>query len=190
LTVAMLRAHGTPARARCGFGAYFREGRYEDHWVCEYWNADDVRWVLVDSQIDAGQRAVFPIDFDVLDVPRDRFVVAGDAWRAYRTGEADPDRYGLTMLDEAGPWWIAGNLMRDAAALANIELLPWDVWGAMPKPEDTIDDELAACFDELAELTHEPDARFDELMERVRADERLRVPAAVHNAARDRDEIV
>ena len=38
LTCSVLRHKGVPARARCGFGAYFMQGRYEDHWVCEYWN--------------------------------------------------------------------------------------------------------------------------------------------------------
>jgi hypothetical protein len=36
LMVAMIRAQGTPARARCGFGGYFGTGMFEDHWVCEY----------------------------------------------------------------------------------------------------------------------------------------------------------
>ena len=41
-----VRAQGTPARARCGFGAYFGKGRFEDHWVCEYWDAAEERWRL------------------------------------------------------------------------------------------------------------------------------------------------
>src|SRR5689334_11025167 len=134
LLVAMLRAHGVPARARCGFGMYFREGYGEDHWVAEYWNAAENRWVLVDGQIDAVQREMFGIGFDVLDVPRDGFLVAADAWRRCRAGEADPGTFGLSFLNEAGYWWIAGNMMRDAAALDNVEVLPWDVWGAMPEP--------------------------------------------------------
>ena len=36
---AMLREQGAPARARCGFGAYFVPGLFEDHWVAEYWSA-------------------------------------------------------------------------------------------------------------------------------------------------------
>jgi hypothetical protein len=39
LLTAILRAQGVPARPRCGFGAYFNAGKFEDHWVCEYWNA-------------------------------------------------------------------------------------------------------------------------------------------------------
>jgi hypothetical protein len=189
LMTAMLRAHGTPARARCGFGGYFGTGRFEDHWVCEYWNATRQRWILVDAQVDDQQRDRFGIDFDVTDVPRDRFLTGGRAWAAYRSGAADPGMFGLTMFNEAGDWWIAANLMRDAAALRNIELLPWDHWGAMPGPEDTISSELAAFFDRLAALTETPDASHAELDRLCQDDERLRVPSALRNTTRNGDEL-
>ncbi len=189
LAATMLRAKGTPARARCGFGAYFGTGVFEDHWVCEYWHAGQQRWALADAQIDEVQRGWFRIDFDLTDVPRDQFIVAGQAWTAYRAGQADPGKYGLSLIHEAGAWWIAGNLMRDAAALLNVELLPWDAWGAMPKPEDSISDDLAVLFDRLAAATQQPDAAHAELRE-LCADERLRVPPVVHNALRNRDESV
>jgi hypothetical protein len=190
LMVAMLRAQGTPARARCGFGGYFVDGIFEDHWVCEYWHARQERWILVDAQIDDRQRDMFPIDFDVTNVPRDRFLIAGEAWARCRAGAADPEAFGLSLLSEAGYWWIAGNLMRDVAALGNIELLPWDCWGAMPAPAEQIDDDRCALFDHLAALTRTPDTAFTELQRLRQDDERLRVPPAVHNAVRDRDEVI
>ena len=188
LMVAMLRAHGTPARARCGFGGYFTGGFFEDHWVCEYW--DGGRWVLVDAQIDERQRDLFSIGFDVTDVPRDRFLIAGDAWARVRRGGADPAAFGLSLIGEAGDWWIAGNLMRDAAALDNTELLPWDCWGAMPRKDETIGEDLAALFDRLAVLTRAPDEVPGELQALCRGDARLRVPPAVRNAVRGRDEVI
>ena len=188
LMVAMLRAQGTPARARCGFGGYFHETMFEDHWVCEYWHAGQQRWILVDAQIDARQRDLFSIDFDVADVPRDRFLIAGEAWARCRCGAADPDTFGLSIVNEAGDWWIAGNLMRDAAALRNVELLPWDCWGAMPGPEDAISADLADLLDSMAALTQDPDAAFADLRQLLEDDERVRVPAVVRNAVRDREE--
>ena len=92
------------------------------------------------------------------------------------------------MVSEAGDWWIAGNLMRDAAALCNIELLPWDCWGAMPDAGDPVSGDLGALFDRLAVLTQTPDTAFAELRQLCRDDDRLRVPPAVRNAIRDRDE--
>jgi Transglutaminase-like superfamily len=188
LMVAMLRAQGTPARARCGFGGYFHETMFEDHWVCEYWHAGQQRWILVDAQIDARQRDLFSIDFDVADVPRDRFLIAGEAWARCRSGAADPDTFGLSIVNEAGDWWIAGNLMRDAAALNNIELLPWDCWGAMPRAYEPIDESHCALFDRLAALTQSPDSSLAELQRLCQEDSRLHVPATVRNAVRRRDE--
>jgi Transglutaminase-like superfamily len=187
LMVTLLRAQGVPARARCGFGAYFGTGVFEDHWVCEYWNREQARWVLVDAQIDDVQRGWFPIDFDVTDVPRDQFLVAGQAWDQVRAGAADPDQFGLSEIKEFGDWWIAANLMRDASALLNLELLPWDCWGAMPKPGQPIDPELAALFDRLARLTRAPDESLPELRG-LSEDDRLRVPPVVYSAARGRPE--
>src|SRR5437773_1044163 len=88
LLASMLQAKGVPARARCGFGTYFEPGQYVDHWVCEYWNAGEDRWVMVDAQMDVHQRALFRLDFDPLDTPHDRFIIAGEAWSRCRAGRA------------------------------------------------------------------------------------------------------
>jgi hypothetical protein len=181
LTLAALRAHGVPARARCGFGGYFPGDTMMDHWVAEY--RRDGRWVLADAQIDGRQRAEWGIDFDTADVPRDAFVVAGLAWQRCRAGQDDPNRYGLSAVDEFGDWWIAANLVRDVAALADLELLPWDVWGVMPEPADEITPELVELFDELAAITTDPDTAADARAVHDR-DERIRVPARVRNMGR------
>ena len=70
LTVAFLRAAGVPARARCGFGAYFRPGWFEDHWVAEYWNAADERWQMVDAQLDATWRKMIGFAGDPFAITR------------------------------------------------------------------------------------------------------------------------
>jgi hypothetical protein len=190
LTVAALRAHGIPARARCGFAGYFRPGKFEDHWVVECWDARESRWRLVDAQLDALQREKLHLDFDPLDVPRDRFLVAGAAWQKYRRGEVRPDQFGLISRNEFGLWFVAGNLVRDLAALNKREMLPWDVWGAMPGPDRSISAEDATAFDEVAAYGLDPDAHFVALQERYRRDPRFTVPPTVTNALRRREESV
>ncbi|WP_324802727.1 transglutaminase domain-containing protein [Stackebrandtia sp.] len=185
LAVTLLRAKGIAARARCGFGGYFGPGVFEDHWVCEYLDPGTGRWRLLDAELDATQRDNFGIDFDPLDVPRDRFLVAGDAWRACRQGRADPKVFGLSAINEAGYWWIAGNLVRDVAALNNVESLPWDCWGPMPNPHADMDDKANALFDGLAALTVVPGP---EVVRRYRGDTELRVPSTIYNANLDKDE--
>nr|WP_296065857.1 transglutaminase domain-containing protein [uncultured Actinoplanes sp.] len=128
VSVALLRAHGVPARARCGFGTYFKPGWFEDHWVVEY--HDGSRWRRGDAQIDDVQRSALEIDFDLSDVG-DRFVVAGEALRRVRAGEAPAERFGLSTIDEGGEDWILDNVARDAVAVAGVEVLPWDTWDGM-----------------------------------------------------------
>src|SRR5512134_171652 len=91
----MLQSKGIPARPRCGFGTYFIPNHYEDHWVCEYWNAAERRWVMVDAQLDELQQNALKIPFNPLDVPRDQFIVGGAAWMLCRSGQADPDQFGI-----------------------------------------------------------------------------------------------
>ena len=190
LLAALLRARGIPARARYGFGSYFNPGFYEEHTVCEYWNRVEDRWVLVDPQFDDVWRKKLKIEHNVLDLPRDRFLVAGDAWTQYRSGRIDPAKVGIFVGDLRGVWFIAGELVRDVAALNKTEMLPWDQWGAMPRPAESLGDDQPAFYDRLAELTRSPDASFEELRELYQTDDRLRVPAIVFNALRQRTETV
>jgi hypothetical protein len=188
--VSILRAKGIPARARIGFGAYFNPGYFEDHQVCEYWNQDQQRWVLVDAQLDDIWHDKLGLELDNLDVHRDEFVAAGDAWRKCRSGEADPGRFGIEFVDLRGLWFVAGSLVRDLAALNKVETLPWDAWGAQPPPDHELDDDQLAYFDELAQTLRDPDASFDSLRRSFAGDEGLRVPAKVFNALLDRPEDV
>jgi hypothetical protein len=144
--------------------------------------------VRVDAQLDAFQQEKLQPDFDVLDVPHNRFVIAGDAWTHSRSGQMDPSKFGFSFLFEGGYWFIAGNLVRDFAALNNVEMLPWDVWGAMPGVNEPLNEEQMAFFDRLAALTRTPDACFAELRELYESDEGLRVPATVFNAILNRQE--
>lgn len=184
LHVAMLRRQGVAARARCGFGAYFEKGRFVDHWVTEYWDESAQRWLLVDAQLDHRQRDLFSIDFNPLDVPRDRFVVAGDAWQLCRSGKADANAFGI--LDMHGLWFVAGNVVRDVAALNNHEMLPWDVWGAMARTDAELD---LPFIDRLAEISHAPDRHFGDLRTAYK-DKRVAVPGTVFNAVLNRPDPV
>jgi hypothetical protein len=184
----MLRDQGIPARPRCGFGAYFTPGKFEDHWVCEYWDAGDARWVLADAQLDAVQRNALNVDFNPLDVPRDRFIIAGDAWNQCRSGRADSNRFGLSFIDERGLWFIAGNVVRDLASLNRMEMLPWDVWGLMELGDEALTDEKKALLDRVAALTLAGDDSFAEVRAIYESDDRLRVPPVVFNALRNAPE--
>jgi hypothetical protein len=185
---AFLRQKRIPARARCGFATYFEPGKYVDHWVCEYWNVAEARWVQVDAQLDALQVAVIKPDFDPLDVPRDRFLAAGDVWQQIRAGTIDAQRCGIA--DMWGEWFVRGDISLDIAALQKVELLPWEPFGIAMAPDSTIPDtpELLSLVDHVASLAARGDAdAVSELLALAKADERLRPPTATIEAARYAD---
>jgi hypothetical protein len=181
LLVAILRAKGIPARYRCGFGAYFNPPYFEEHVVCEYWNALQSRWIIVDPQFDQVWRQKLEVDHDILDVPHDRFIMAGDAWMRCRSGNADPAKFGIFKGDLRGLWFIAGEVVRDLAALNKMEMLPWDSWGAIPYPNEPLNDNQLAFFDRLAISTQSPDDSFSELRSLYEGNDRLHVPTTIFN---------
>ncbi len=85
----VLRYKGIPACSRCGFGTYFIPGKYENHWVCEYWDKNENRWVMIDPQLDSVQKYALHIDFDSLDMPFGKFVTGGEAWKLCRAGKLE-----------------------------------------------------------------------------------------------------
>ncbi len=128
LACGLLRESGIPARARCGFSAYFTSPILGDHWVTEYWSAERGGWRLMDAELDDRLMADNTIRFDPNDVPRERFVLAGEAWLGIRAGTHDATRFGLNP-SLTGAAYVRGQLVRDAAALSMVEVGPWDTWG-------------------------------------------------------------
>jgi hypothetical protein len=189
LFVAIARHKGIPARVRAGFAHYFERGKNAEHWVGEYWHEGERRWILVDAQLDDLQRALVKPDFDALDVPRDRFLVAGDAWRACRSG-ADPMTFGVAGTSNWGLVEVFGEIFQDLAALQKVELLPWG-WYGLAKDEGAMEPE-GALMDKLADLSSVADATaIDALRSILAEDERLRVPPDMLEAiiASDQDAV-
>jgi len=172
LLTSLLRHAGIPARARCGFATYFQPNHFEDHWVAEYWDETAARWVLVDPQLDAFQSSALQINFNPLDVPRDQFLVGGHAWQLCRSGQENPDHFGI--FDMRGLGFVRGNLVRDLASLNKVELLPWDCWGVILSRNVDDPADLAA-LDAAAALTagDVPDA--DAVRQCYQTDARFRV---------------
>ncbi len=179
MLTAMLRHQGVPARARCGFGTYFERNSYVDHWVCEYWNAAEGRWVTVDPQLDRFQCRALHIKFNPCDMPKLKFIPGGLAWQVCRAGDADPNRFGIFSL--RGLWFVRGDLVRDLAALNKMELLPWDCWGIMDPPDKQITGQDNQRLDEVAALTLAHNRSFDALRDLYEHNDQLRVPSVIHS---------
>jgi hypothetical protein len=176
LLTAILRHKGVPARARCGFATYFLPDRYEDHWICQYWNDTEKRCVTVDAQLDALQRNALGIKFDTTDMPEGLFLPAGRGWEMCREGKADPETFGFGKWH--GMWFIRGNLFRDLLSLNKIEPLAWDVWGLMAEygPQE-VPPEQMDLLDKIAEVTAGMSPDLMKVQAIYNANEKLHPPA-------------
>ena len=173
LATALLRACRVPARARCGFAAYFIPPKKVDHWIVEHWSSEGQRWVRIDPEY-VGLTT--PGAARPEDLRPGEFLTAGEAWQLVRSGDEDPADFGVFGTENWGAGEIRGNAMRDLASLAcKIEMLPWDEWGPM---EDSYHgktgDDFDRLIDHLATATDAPDPpNLQHLYER------LSVPASM-----------
>jgi hypothetical protein len=137
LLCAVLREQHVPARVRYGFSTYFAKNFLTDHVICEYWRTDEKRWVAVDSQIDIHHQTAYMIAFDTCDLPIGSFLLAGQAWNAYRNGLLNPNLIGLdvSLKGHRGESFPRSALVRDLAGLNKLELLCIDSWGLADKEQ-------------------------------------------------------
>ena len=170
---AFLRAHGIPARVRCGFSNYFDPAKWFDHWITERWNGE--RWIRDDPQVDDVQLGIITLDFDPNAQPPGKFLSASEAWIAARAGVLDANLFGI--FDMWGLGFISGNVISDMACINKVELLPWDHFGMMKGPHDPLSEDALVVLDDIAALVVTDD--FDVIRQRYLADDRVRVPAAI-----------
>jgi hypothetical protein len=155
LLCAVLRHQGRHARLRAGFARYMVSTAPDfkpDHVVVEL--HDGARWHLIDPER-AEQFIEFgDVTFDSLDVPRDLFLVAGEAWWRCRHETDHYDNYGMHPDDTfwRGQWAIRSRMLDDLAMLNRAEYLLWDGWG-LKDYADTLDDNQLALLDQVAEHT-------------------------------------
>jgi hypothetical protein len=182
LYVSLLRHHGIPARSRVGFATYLNGGWATDHVVAEVWDSREERWRLIDAEFGAVYTdPTDGVELDMLDLPRDRFIVAPDAWLRCREGGEDPDRYLVSpFLDTPGlrGWpYILHDLVLDLAALNKQELILWDDWGIGAEWDRLTEDQLT-MLDETARTMISPDVTLEELR-RLYDQDAFRVPDVV-----------
>ncbi|GGY76727.1 transglutaminase domain-containing protein [Streptomyces nitrosporeus] len=186
LYCSFLRHIGVPARLRYGFADYLGpDGFHADHAVTEYWDRER-GWLLADPQLaDPVVADAWRADFDPMDVPRDRFLVAGRAWQAIRAGDAAPEAFGLHPPEEGpmfGEWFVAHCVRVDLAALNKVETLLWDTWGAGADDGGKLADTAYELYDRAARVTS-GDVPFDAARKLFAEEGRLRTPKTVLSLA-------
>ena len=108
LLASILKYREIPARIRNGHATYLMPEFHISHTICEVWNENDKRWMLVDPSMDM-------VDFD-----REKFDFSNELWLKMQNEEIDPNLYGLPGR-YTGLVSILGKVCHDLASLLGTE---------------------------------------------------------------------
>ena len=156
---AILKAKGIPCRSRAGFMDFGDTGdSYTEHWVNEYWDFNENRWVLVDA--DGYYEYEQRFGYSQFDLPRRKFVTASEAWIGLRKNTLNK------KLDVFSPNPLEGvceYLFMDFHALMNNEIFysyqPLYLRGGL----HTLSESELQELDRLAESLSEPDKNMEQI---------------------------
>lgn len=179
LLIAILKAKNIPARARCGFTHAVSEiAGAGDHWIVEYYNETCKRWVLVDPTMCYDQETLdyFEIDYSLINIPRNKFIFAADAYLGLRKGKyktkdiysfPDPKRFGIKAA--------INELFYDFHSLMNNEILFCQSPKYLKDNNYELTDDEYIELDELAKLMLDPDKNFNKLLEIWNSQDKFRI---------------
>lgn len=83
LLASILKYRGIPTRLRSGHATYLIPDFHASHTICEVWNENENRWMLVDPST------------DMVDFNRDMFDFSNETWLKLQNNEIDPMNYGF-----------------------------------------------------------------------------------------------
>lgn len=164
IMASLLKIKRIPTRVRSGFAPYFKVeglpgGKSDDHWINQYWNSQESRWMTID--VDGSSEGY--LKFDPYDIPEGKFDFSADAWLAVRGGEVD-ERHFWNAGGNGGLIAIAWELFYDFHCLMNDEVIYLHV------PEithigkfDKLSEKKLTEIDNFAKLMQKPDNNFDKL---------------------------
>ncbi len=168
---AILKAKGIPCRSRAGFMDFGDTGdSYMEHWVNEYWDYTENRWVLAD--VGGYYEYEYRFGYSQFDLPRRKFVTASEAWLGLRKNTLHK------KLDVFSPNPLEGvceYLFMDFHALMNNEIFysyqPLYLRGGI----QILNGNELRELDMLAELLTAPDKNMKQLEHLLATNEKLSV---------------
>jgi hypothetical protein len=165
LLASILKHRGIPARVRYGFALYLYPEYHIYHVVCEVWNSNEKRWMLIDP------------DLQTIYLSPQQFEFAGDAWTKNQQGKLDPMTYGVPN------WWgshpILDVLCHDFASVLGNE---HSYFNRPPISADTtmnvknMPTDQIEVMNRISTLMTNVDANFDELQKIYTENKQLQFP--------------
>lgn len=168
---AILKAKGIPCRSRAGFMDFGDAGdSYTEHWVNEYWDFRENRWVLadVDGYYEYEQR----FGYSQFDLPRRKFVTASEAWLGLRKSALNKK---LDLYTPDPLQGVCEYLFMDFHALLNNEIFYSYQPLYLREGIQALSEEELRELDCLAELLAEPDKNMKKIEHLWAANEKFSV---------------
>src|SRR3989344_1483667 len=165
LMASILKSKRIPCRVRSGNAPYFNMGSLgkvsADHWINQYWDSKEERWVTIDVD---GSWSLND-DFDPYDIPEKKFDYPADAWLNIRNKKDDSNRF-WNAKPERGLIVVAWSLFYDFHCLMNSEITyvhvpeiaTYEKFGKLSEKE-------LKEIDNLARLMQNPEENFDKLQQ-------------------------
>ncbi len=165
LLASTLKAKKIPARVRSGFAEYPTDsGIFWDHWITEYYDAKSKKWKFVDADCCCNDN----IDFDIYDIPSDKFLTAAEVWLAYREKRLDSIRLGHAYYGTSESKLMESlttALFYDFHCLMNDEIIYVHYPKYLREEKFKLDESELIELDHLAKLMLDPNQNFDLLRE-------------------------
>lgn len=170
LLASILKAKGVPTRVRSGFTTYCNLSNSEaaDHWITEYYDTNKDKWILVDADMyfDKETLKEYSIDFNLLDIPHDKFIFGAEAYLGLRKGKyKDNEIYYASNPRTTGIKAALHGLFYDYHSLMNNEIIFLHLPKYILDKNLELNEEELKELDDLATLMLEPDTNFEKLQE-------------------------
>lgn len=187
LLASILKAKGIPARVRSGFAKYVNTSLTQagDHWITEYYDIKLEKWILVDADMhyDKATLEEYHVDFNLLDMPREKFIFGAEAYLGLREKKFKPEEiyYASSPLTIGLEASIHG-LFYDFHSLMNNEIIFLHLPKYIRDKNFKLSEEEYIELDELAKLMLDPDKNFDKLNYIWENNEKFRIMSGGMNA--------
>jgi len=175
LMASILKSKDIPCRVRSGNASYFDQGNLgkvsADHWINQYWDSKQKRWVT----IDADGSWTLNDDFNPYDMPEGKFDFPADAWLNILSKKDDPNRF-WNAKPERGTIVVLWSLFYDFHCLMNDEIIyvhhpemaTYEKFGKLKEIE-------LKEIDSLAGLMKNPDKNFPKLQKTWNTQRKFRI---------------
>lgn len=178
LLAAILKAKGYPARVRSGFAPYIAyDSIAHDHWITEYFNDVEKRWILVDPDM-----CLDSVKFNPYNVPRNEFIFGAQAYLGLRNKQYKDEEISFASVPPTlGLKAAIRGLFYDFYSLMNQEGIFLHMPKYIKEKDFNLSEEEYKELDELATLLLDVDNNFSKIQDIWNNELKYRVRKGVLN---------